>query len=125
MKPRAKNVDFMSIPGYKALSANEQRVFRRLYHLSSVPYTMEHFRNRRGYAGRGVDVNGIPTTVDSTLRRHYRDYRSHGGTRTWEAWIRRRELASLSPAERAAAILAGKGLAKINTKALARDDAGE
>lgn len=124
MKPR-KNVDFLAIPGYKALSANEQRVFRRLYHLSSVPYTMEHFRNRRGYAGRGVDVNGVPTTVDSTLRRHYRDYLNHGGSRTWEAWLRRRELAPLSPAERAAAILAEKGLAKKRGTELARGGAGE
>ena len=112
-KPDAKvRRDYSGVPGYLDLTRKERRVFHRLSSLSAAPYTIEDFWSRRGYAGRGVDSNGIPTTVDSALRTAYRHYRNHGGSRTWESWLRRRELASLSPEGKTRVILQAKGLAK-------------
>lgn len=102
--------NYSAVPGYSSLSERERRVFRRLSAIAGHDYTMEDFSNRRGYAGRGVDSNRIPTTVDVSLRTAYRHCRNHGGSRTWENWLRRRELASLSPRDRGMAILERKGL---------------
>jgi hypothetical protein len=104
-------IDFAKIPGFSGLSRADKRKFYSLYHHHGA-YTVQEFRARRGYAGRGVDSNGVPTTVDADLRRAYRHYLGHGGSRTWESWLRRRELASLSPEDKARAILERKGLAK-------------